>query len=56
MKFLVCYLGMGNGLTLKETFNTKQDALHYLETADLSNSSLDGAIFFIIEASEFPSP
>jgi len=52
-KFLVCYLGMGNGLTLRESFGTKQEALHYLETADFSNSSLESTVFFIMDATEF---
>ena len=50
MKFLVCYLGMGNSLVLKQEFETKQEAVSYLEIANFNNSTLNGAFFFIIEA------
>ena len=30
LKYLICYIGAGNSLIFKESFNSKQEAVDYL--------------------------
>lgn len=51
-RHLLCYLGSGNGLTVLSEHVSRVDALETIRNRDFSNSSLEGASFYILEANK----
>lgn len=51
-KYLICYLGMGNSIVLKEACSSRHEAMDYIRKLDVNDSSLQNSSFFVIESTE----
>ena len=48
--YLVCYLGMGNSISVERRFNSKDEAIKYMAEVERQAKSTH-SVYFILEAS-----